>query len=35
VDEKGQKEQLEGRTMNCSIIKGGKVKGVRVRIRKW
>jgi hypothetical protein len=35
VDEKGQKEQLGGRTMDCSTGKGGKVKGVRLGIRKY
>jgi hypothetical protein len=33
-DEKGQKEYLGGRTMGCSIRKGGKVKGVRIGLRK-
>jgi hypothetical protein len=27
VDEKGKKEKFGGRTMDCSIGKGGKVKG--------
>jgi hypothetical protein len=34
VKEKEQKEYLGGRKMDCSIRKGGKVKGVRIRIRK-
>jgi hypothetical protein len=34
VDEKGEKELLEGRTMDCSTGKRGKVKGVRIGIRK-
>jgi hypothetical protein len=34
VDEKGQKEYLRGRTMDCSIRKGWKVKGERIGIRK-
>jgi hypothetical protein len=34
VDEKGQKESLGGRTMDCSTGQGGKVKGVRIGIRK-
>jgi hypothetical protein len=28
------KEQLGGKTMGCSTGKGGKVKGVRLGIRK-
>jgi hypothetical protein len=34
VDEKEKKEYLGGRTMDCSIRKGEKVKGVRIWIRK-
>jgi hypothetical protein len=34
VDEKGQKELLGGRTMDCSTGKEGKVKGIRIGIRK-
>jgi hypothetical protein len=30
VEEKGQKESLGGRTMDCSIGEGGKVKRVRI-----
>jgi hypothetical protein len=33
VDEKGQKE-LRGSTMDCITGKGGKVKRVRIGIRK-
>jgi hypothetical protein len=32
VDEKRQKEELEGRTMDCSTGEGGRVKRVRIRI---
>jgi hypothetical protein len=34
VDEKEYKEYLEGRTIDYSKGKGGKVKGVRIGIRK-
>jgi hypothetical protein len=34
VDEKGQKESLGERTIDCSKGKGWKVKGVRLGIRK-
>jgi hypothetical protein len=33
VDEKGKKEQLGGRTMNCGTGKGKKAKVVRIGIR--
>jgi hypothetical protein len=33
VDEKGQKEKLVGRTMNCNTIKEGK-DGGKIVIRK-
>jgi hypothetical protein len=32
VDEKGQKEKLGGRTMDCSTGVGGIVKRMRIRI---
>jgi hypothetical protein len=35
VHEKGQKKYLGERTMNCSTGKGGKMKGVRIRIRRF
>jgi hypothetical protein len=34
VDEKWQKELLEGRTMDCSTGEGRKVKRVKIRIRE-
>jgi hypothetical protein len=34
VDEKGQKEKLGGRSMDCRTRKGGKVKVVKIGIRK-
>jgi hypothetical protein len=34
LDENGQKEYLGGKTMDCSIGKGEKVKGVTIGIRK-
>jgi hypothetical protein len=34
VDEKGQKEYLGRRTMDCIIGEGGKVKRVRIRIKE-
>jgi hypothetical protein len=33
VDEKGQKEYLEGRTVDCSTGEGGKVKRMKTGIR--
>jgi hypothetical protein len=34
VDEKGQKEQLGRRETDCSIEEGGRVEGVKVRMRR-
>jgi hypothetical protein len=34
VDEKGYKESLGGRAMDCSTRRGGKVKRIRIGIRK-
>jgi hypothetical protein len=34
VNEKGQKEYLGGKTMDCSAGEEGKLKGVRIEIRK-
>jgi hypothetical protein len=34
VDEKGQKEDLGERTMDCCTGEGGKVKRVRIGIRE-
>jgi hypothetical protein len=35
VDEKGQNELLGRTAMGFSTGKGGRVKGVRVRMRRW
>jgi hypothetical protein len=34
VDDKGQNEELRGRTMDCNTGKRVKLKGVRIRIGK-
>jgi hypothetical protein len=34
VDEKGKKEKFGGRTMDCSIGEGGRVKRKRIGIRE-
>jgi hypothetical protein len=34
LNEKGQKEYLGGRTMDCGTGEGGKVKRVRIGIRE-
>jgi hypothetical protein len=34
VEEKGQKEQLGGRTLDCSTREGGRVKRMRIGIRE-
>jgi hypothetical protein len=35
MNEKGQKEHLGGRIMDCSTGEGQEVKFVRIGIRKW